>query len=179
MKGFGLAVKAFSEFVSRNPNCTLSIVGSGPDEDNLKTIVRQAQLESKVRFLGWMTRGDLQSEMASCDIFLFPSLRDGGGGVVIEAMAAGKPVVCLNISGPGMHVTNECGIKVDPGPPEKVVRDLAEALEHLYNNGELRRKLGDAARERVRSEYHWDKLGNRLMGYYKLSCSSKSVDRIN
>jgi glycosyltransferase involved in cell wall biosynthesis len=179
VKGFGLAIKAFNEFARRNPNCSLSIVGSGPDETHLRNIVHQAQLESKVRFLGWMSRSELRSEMASCDVFLFPSLRDGGGGVVIEAMAAGKPVVCLDLSGPGMHVTTDCGVKINPGPPGKVVQDLATALEHLYQDGELRQKLGNAARERVQTAYHWDKLGKRLMEYYDLSLNSKGADRVN
>ena len=179
VKGFGLSIKAFKEFVDRNPNGSLSIVGSGPDEPHLRDIVHRAQLETKVHFLGWMPRNELQSEMASCDVFLFPSLRDGGGGVVVEAMAAGKPVVCLDLSGPGMHVTSDCGVKVNPGPPGRVVQDLAAALEHLYRDGELRRKLGNAARERARTEYHWDKLGDRLMKYYSHSLGSQETVRVN
>ena len=177
VKGFGLTIKAFREFAGRNANCSLSIVGSGPDESRLMEIVRDAQLESKVHFLGWMPRNELRSEMAACDVFLFPSLRDGGGGVVVEAMAAGKPVICLDLSGPGMHVTSECGVKIEPGRPNQVVRDLAAALERLKNDSELRQRLGSAARERAQAEYHWDNLGERLTQFYPHSIGRENGGR--
>jgi glycosyltransferase involved in cell wall biosynthesis len=105
--------------------------------------------------------------MAYSDVLLFPSLRDGGGTVVIEAMSAAKPVVCLDIGGPGLHINEECGIKLVPTSPSDTVRNLADALERLYLSEDLRIKLGQAARERVEREYHWDKLGDRLMALYQ------------
>jgi glycosyltransferase involved in cell wall biosynthesis len=105
--------------------------------------------------------------MASSDVLLFPSLRDGGGTVVIEAMSAARPVVCLNAGGPGLHITESCGIKVDPQSPPKTVADLAAALERLYLDDGLRERMGAAGRERARESYHWDKLGDRLMEIYR------------
>ena len=84
----------------------------------------------------------------------------------IEGRAAGKPVVCLDIGGPGMHVTDECGIKITPKSPEETVRELAEALERLYLDKELRLRLGKAAQKRAKEMYHWDQLGERLTGIY-------------
>ena len=123
-----------------------------------------------------MDRDKLLSEMGSCDVFLFPSLRDGGGAVVVEAMSAGKPVACLDVGGPGLHITDECGIKVTPLSPQSVVRDLAEALERLYLDEDLRLILGKAARERAEREYHWDRLGERLMKIYQETIEPKSND---
>ena len=105
--------------------------------------------------------------MRSCDVFLFPSLRDGGGLVVVEAMAAGKPVICVDLGGPAMHVTEDCGIKVAPLSPEQVVRDLAAALERLFRDKPLRVQMGEAARRRAERVYHWDRLGERILGVYK------------
>jgi glycosyltransferase involved in cell wall biosynthesis len=105
--------------------------------------------------------------MRSCDVFLFPSLRDGGGLVVVEAMAAGKPVICLDLGGPGLHVTKGCGIKVPASSPEQAVRDLAEALGQLYQDPELRLRMGRAARERAARLYHWDRLGERMLEIYQ------------
>jgi glycosyltransferase involved in cell wall biosynthesis len=76
-----------------------------------------------------MPRGELLSNMESHDVFLFPSLRYGGGAVVIEAMAAGKPVVCLDTGGPGMHITDDWGFKIIPRSPRDAVLELASALE--------------------------------------------------
>ena len=87
----------------------LRIIGDGPERARLEKLIRELDLENEVRLLNWMTQDGLFREMSECDVFLFPSLRDGGGLVVVEAMAAGKPVVCLNLAGPGLHVTEACG----------------------------------------------------------------------
>ena len=105
--------------------------------------------------------------MASSDVLLFPSLRDGGGTVVIEAMSAARPVICLDAGGPGLHITDSCGIKVDPKSPAETVASLADALERLYLDEGLRQRMGEAGRERARESYHWDKLGDRLMEIYR------------
>lgn len=169
VKGFGLAIKAFKEFVGKYPEAEFSIIGSGPEEARLKDIVSRLQLHSKVHLLQAMPREELLSMMASCDVFLFPSLRDGGGTVVIEAMAAGKPVVCLDTGGPGMHITEECGFKIAPRSREHTAHELAEALERLYLDGEMRQKMGQAARQRAEQVYHWDRLGERLMEIYQVA----------
>ena len=82
-------------------------------------------------------------------------------------MAAGKPVICVDLGGPGMHVTEDCGVKVAPLAPEQVVRDLAAALERLYTDEGLRLRLGKAARERAARLYHWDRLGERMLEIYQ------------
>ena len=166
VKGFGLALKAFKGLVEKYPDCELTIVGSGPDEPRLRDAVRRLSLDSKVRILPAMHRDDLLAEMGAYDVFLFPGLREGGGAVVVEAMAAGTPVVCLDVGGPSMHVTEESGLKVAPMTPDITVRDLTLALERLLNEQALASRLGIAARERVKQYYHWDKLGEQLNNIY-------------
>lgn len=167
VKGFALAIKAFKEFEHRNPDAEFSIIGSGPEEPRLRELVRRSDLGQQVKFLPSMTREALLTQMASCDVFLFPSLRDGGGAVVIEAMAAGKPVVCLDTGGPGMHVTEECGVKINPSSPQRAVVEIAEALDRLCRNENLRLELGKGAAKRASRMYHWDRLGERLMVVYR------------
>ncbi|MDA0265294.1 MAG: glycosyltransferase, partial [Chloroflexi bacterium] len=108
----------------------------------------------------------LLSKMGACDIFLFPSLRDGGGTVVVEAMGMGKPVICLDSGGPGMHINQECGVKITPISPDQAVNEIASALEDLYSNAERRSELGEAARKRAEEFYLWDRLGERLKKLY-------------
>ena len=179
IKGFGLAIKAFKLFADRHMESRLIIAGSGPEEPRLRDLIRRAQLEDNVELLGAIPRENLLCKMASSDVILFPSLRDGGGTVVIEAMSAAKPVVCLDIGGPGLHITEACGIKVTPGSPPDTIHDLAEALERLYLDEGLRLELGEAARERVEQMYHWDRLGERLMKIYQplLPCEPSNDQR--
>lgn len=167
VKGFALAIKAFKKFADQYPETEFTIIGGGPEEPRLRAILHSLCLDTKVRMLPQMPRDNLLSKMASHDIFLFPSLRDGGGAVVIEAMAAGKPVVCLDTGGPGMHVTAESGVKIKPGSPESAVDELAKALERLYLDKHWRSDLGRAAKERAELEYHWDRLGERLLAVYQ------------
>jgi Glycosyltransferase len=119
-------------------------------------------MEEHIRFVPWMPRRELITRMTACDVFLFPSLREGGGIVVIEAMACGKPVVALDSAGPGFHIQPEWGLKVEPRNPEQVVEDLAAALERLWKDPGLRLRLGRAARRRAEDFYLWDRLGERL-----------------
>jgi glycosyltransferase involved in cell wall biosynthesis len=167
VKGFSLAVKAFKEFVEKRPESRLTIIGRGPEEDTLRSLIHESNLDDKVQLAGEMPRGTLLSEMAACDVVLFPSLRDGGGTVVIEAMSVGKPVVCLDTGGPGMHIDDGCGIKITPSSPGNTVSELASALERLYSDEGLRHKLGKEARRRAEESYHWDRLGDRLMEIYR------------
>ena len=167
VKGFGLSIRAFKLFADKFPNVRLTIVGDGPEAPRLRSMIQRCKLENRVDLPGAFPRQELLSRMASSDVLLFPSLRDGGGTVVIEAMAAAKPVICLDIGGPSLHINEECGIKITPSSPADTVQDLAEALERLYLDEGLRVRLGKAARKRAEQEYHWDKLGERLMEVYR------------
>ena len=172
IKGFDLAIRAFKGFLDRcavmlTPGeIEFAIIGDGPEQPRLEALIRESGLEKYVYISGWMPHDKLLAKMTSCDVFLFPSLRDGGGAVVVEAMAAGRPVICLDLAGPGMHVTGACGIKIPTSSPEQAVSDMASALERLYKDKELRSRMGRAARERAEQVYHWDRLGERMMDIY-------------
>jgi len=166
IKGFALAIKSFKIFSDIVKNAKLIIIGDGPELENLKILSEELKISDRVIFMGWQPREKLLENMLTCDIFLFPSLRDGGGQVVIEAMAAGKPVVCMDIAGPGFHIDKNCGIKIKPEYPDQAVRDIALSLEKLYFNEQLRGNLGARARDKAQTEYNWDNLGNKLQKIY-------------
>jgi glycosyltransferase involved in cell wall biosynthesis len=167
IKGFSLAIKAFKIFSDKFPETEFEIIGDGPELARLKNLVSKLRIEDKVKFKNWLPRSEFLKELTSCDVFLFPSLRDGGGQVVVEAMAAQKPVICLDIAGPGFHINNDWGIKIKPDFPEKAIKEMAEALEKLYFDKELRIQLGRKARERAEKEYLWDNLGEKLFKIYQ------------
>ena len=174
VKGFGLAIKAFKEFAAEYPDTSFEIIGSGPEEPRLREMIASADLQTKVTLQPAIPRHELLSKMTESDVFLFPSLRDGGGAVVIEAMAAGRPVVCLNTGGPGTHINQDCGFKIKPESPDSAATELARALGRLYKDEELRATLGRAGRARAEGEYHWDKLGDRLMAIYRQALQAKT-----
>lgn len=175
VKGFAMGIRAFKQFSEKYPDARLNIIGNGPEGPKLNALVHQCGLENKVTLLPGIPRKQLMSQMAGCDVLLFPSMRDGGGTVVIEAMSVGKPVICLDIGGPGMHITEECGIKVAPGSPEETVAKLAAGLERLYLDENLRVRLGKAGRKRAEQDYHWDRLGDRLLKIYRQTLEEELV----
>ena len=162
IKSFDLAIKTFEIFNKKFPESEFIIVGDGPELEKLKKLAG-----GRVKFEKWMLRKKLLEEIAESDVFLFPSLRDGGGQVVVEAMAQGKPVICFDISGPGFHVDENCGIKIKPDNSEQAIKDMASALEKLYVEEKLRLKLGEGAKKKVENFYNWDKLGERMQKIYE------------
>ncbi len=167
VKGFGIALKAFKEFTNKYPESEFSIIGSGPEQSQIEATIHDLNISSKVFLKQSMPRLELLSEMATCDVFLFPSLRDGGGTVVIEAMAMSKPVICLDTGGPGMHINDDCGVKISTHSSGHVVSDISKALERLYLDEPLRVRLGEAGRNRAERIYHWDRLGDQLKDIYE------------
>ena len=167
LKGVGLALKGFASFAEKCSDTELIIVGEGPEQERLQKLAGALRVQEKVQFRPWMSQWDLVLEMRSFHVFVFPSFRDGGGAVVVQAMAAGIPVICLDTAGPRMHVTDKCGIKIPLTNPEAFVVEMAQALERLYRDSALRSKMGEAARQRAEQIYVWDRHGEHLKEIYQ------------
>jgi glycosyltransferase involved in cell wall biosynthesis len=167
LKGFDLALRAFKVFAEKCPSAEFTIVGDGPELTVLQKLIRDLGLEGRVYIEKWMPRGQLLAAMRDCAVFVFLSLRDGGGLVVIEAMAGGRPVVCLGLGGPGLHVVEGSGIKIPAHSPEQVIAETAVALELLVKDNDLCERLGRGARQRAAEVYDWDHLAERLLKIYE------------
>jgi glycosyltransferase involved in cell wall biosynthesis len=94
----------------------------------------------------------------------------------MEAMAAGRPVICLDLGGPAVQVTDETGFKIPADEPYQAVRDLAAAMIHLVTEPELRVSMGQAGRKLVRENYTWQVIGERLNKLY-LEVGSRKVSQ--
>ena len=167
LKGFSLAVDAFGAFAKKYPSSEMIIIGDGPEKGRIRRLISRLGLEDKVRILPWLPRCEVLANMRSSDVFLFPSFRDGGGAVVVEAMGSGIPVVVLDSGGPGAHVSKDWGVKVAPASREAVVREMTAALEILYSDRALGQRLGAAGRKRALEFYAWDRLGDRMRDIYE------------
>jgi glycosyltransferase involved in cell wall biosynthesis/thymidylate kinase len=154
IKGFDLSVRAFAQLSKHDPTATLVIVGSGPDEARLKRLVVELGIQKAVQLVPWLPRDQAMAMMNDADVFLFPSF-EGGGMVVLEAMAHGLPVVCLDFGGPGEMVTADCGIVVKVGDFKDTIQRLADALSALAQNSALRQTMSAAGRRRIEANYLW------------------------
>ena len=172
LKGFALALRGFGRFAAGRPGAEFVIIGSGPEEETLNRLVEELGLAGRVRMTGWLRRGDLLKEMRSSDVMLFPSFRDGGGAVVVEAMASGKPVIALDSGGPGFHVRPEWGFRIEPRSPDYVAAEIAAALETLHGDPSLVRAMGEAACRRAEDFYLWDRHGDRIRDIYQAALAA-------
>lgn len=124
------------------------IVGDGPDQGGVEAEVRELGLESAVELSG--PRGDVPELLAQADVFVLASRSEGGPISILEAMAAGLPVVASDVGGVGDLVADGAtGLLVPPADPDA----LAAALDRVLADPELRRRLGAAGRERARERF--------------------------
>jgi glycosyltransferase involved in cell wall biosynthesis len=176
IKGLPLAIRALDIVRRSCPDASLELIGEGPERGRLERLAFGLGLAEHVRFANWLPREDIFAKMRQSRVFVFPSLRDGGGAVVIESMASGTPVVCLDVGGPGFHVQPPWGIKVEPLDEDSVVVDFAAALVRLCRDEDLRTGLARAGLRRAEEYYCWDKLGEGVKTIYRdvLGGGSKS-----
>ncbi len=151
-KGVQMGLDAFH--AANLPASELWIIGDGPERKRL-----EKSAGPQVRFFGELPRPEALARLAECDVLLHPSLHDSGACVITEAMALGKPVVCLALGGPALQVTRETGIAVAALTPGQAVADLTAALRTLGQDPQLRRQMGEAARRRVAGHMSWDAKG--------------------
>jgi glycosyltransferase involved in cell wall biosynthesis len=163
-KGFHYGLRAFAE--AKPSRAEYWIVGDGPERSRLETLTRALGLEKRVHFWGALDREETLTKLGKCHILVHPSLHDSGGSVCLEAMAAGRPVVCLNTGGPATLITEEAGFKVAITDPYQTVHDLANAITRLIHDPDLRTRMGSAGRRRVR-EINWETRGSLWIKLYK------------
>jgi glycosyltransferase involved in cell wall biosynthesis len=166
-KGFKLGLHAFARFRSRLEASQYWIIGDGPEREALARVAGELGVAGSVKFWGAIPRQQVLERLRECDVLVHPSLHDSGGWVCLEAMAAARPVVCLDLGGPALQVTEETGIRVPAVSPEQVVTDLSAAIERLAKDPTLRVSMGNAARQRVREHFDWDQKGALMMSLYE------------
>ncbi len=164
-KAMPLLLEALAQ-LPRGFECEVTILGRGYLRADWERMSRRLGVAGRLRWLGWVPFEEAQQAYHEADALVFTSLRDTSGNVVLEALARGLPVVCLDHQGVRDIVTEDCGIKVPPTDPPSVIRGLRDAIVTLASDAELRRRLGAGARERAR-EYLWDHQGERMWSIYR------------
>jgi glycosyltransferase involved in cell wall biosynthesis len=167
-KGYHLGLRAFAGAKRQLPDCEYWFIGDGPERKRLERLAIELDIAECVRFLGTLPRDQVLDTLSESDVLIHPSFHDSGGYVCVEAMAAGRPVICLNLGGPGVLVRSDTGIKIHPRDPEQTVEELAQAMVSLGTDPQLRSRLAMAARRHVRDHLLWDAKGAILQQLYSL-----------
>ncbi|OQX17447.1 MAG: hypothetical protein BWK73_01915 [Thiothrix lacustris] len=152
-KGVHLAVRAVALANLRGVDATLTIIGDGPLHKYLKTLALDLNLGDRVTFRGHLPQKDLLDCYHQSEVFLFPSMHDSSGNVVVEALSRGLPVICLDLGGPKYFVNTDCArvipcVDVDV---DQICILLADRIVELAKNTTLRAAMSIAAFEQAES----------------------------
>lgn len=169
LKGIGFALEAFARLHAGIPEAEYWIIGEGPERRRLERLALRLGCADSVRFLGWQPRDKLFALLEEIDVLVHVSLRDAFGYVVVEAMAAGRPVVCLDAGGPAAIVGSEGGAVIPSGSPERIVEQLAETLRVWARHAELRESIGRRARTVALERFRWSRQEGALDEIYRFA----------
>jgi glycosyltransferase involved in cell wall biosynthesis len=142
VKGPEFLIEAAKDILSNYPQTYFVFAGDGPLKQRLERKAYELGINTNMRFLGW--RNDVTRVISVYDIFVFPSLNEGMGRVLVEAMALGKPVVASNVGGiPDLVTHGKTGFLVPPKDPGQ----LARYIQVLIEDEGKRKRLGQAGKE--------------------------------
>jgi len=153
-KGQHLLIQAARILADRNVDFKVVLVGDGPDADSLKALAAKLDVEGYVNFVGSVNHDEVQDYYNQCDIFCLPSFAEGIPIVLMEAMAKEIPCVTSRIVGIPELIDDQVDGLLTPASN---IDALADALEALLKNDNLRRELGERARAKVIDKYHLEK----------------------
>jgi glycosyltransferase involved in cell wall biosynthesis len=164
-KGPDMLIEAAAPFL-RDGRMTLDILGDGPLMGGLRSVVAAQGLQDAVTLHGWVDHKDLQGRLAGTQLLTFPSVREFGGGVVLEAMALGMVPVIVDYAGPGELVTPGTGIKIPIGSRTEVIAGMRQALARLAAAPETIPAMAEAALQRVTDHFTWDRKARQIGAIY-------------
>jgi len=166
IKGALLALRAFALAHQQFPGLVLTLVGDGPDTQATRALATELGLANAVEWTGKVSLDAVKSLLPQQDIFLFTSLRDTSGNVLLEAMAAGLPAVTLRHHGAAQIATDETAVRIPPAAAKTTIRQLADALVMLAKDGERRTRMGTAAIQRINELYLWPRKAEAMTEVY-------------
>lgn len=153
-KGFDLGIRAIKQLLDKGFEIELHIIGTGKERERLETMSGK-WLNERIFFHGNISYKNVQQLYMNSNALINTSLHDSGCMVVLEAMANGLPVICIDTGGPKVLTTDECAIKIAPEIPNKTVENIENAIHKLVVNPNLCDEIGSKARIRVRDEFEF------------------------
>lgn len=164
-KGAEMLLEACAELV-RAGQVEVEIVGDGPERARLEGTVAEQGLAAGVTFAGWLDHAAVQQRLRAAHVLGFPSIREFGGGAVIEAMAAGLVPVIVDYAGPAELVTAETGCRVPIGPRADIVAGVRAHIARLAADDGERSRLAQQALRRIERWYTWGRKAEQIAAVY-------------
>ncbi len=178
-KGADMLIEAIAQLKeSDRAKIQLNIVGDGSEKSDLQQKVEQLNLGNIVNFVGWVEQGETLEYYRKSDIFCFPSIREFGGAVVLEAMANGLPCIVVNNGGIGEYVTETTGFKIEPTSREYIVQELGNKIEYLLENKDVLKQMSSKSIARAK-EFEWGVKAENIAIVYQNAIADKKQLKIS
>ncbi|PWU18504.1 MAG: glycosyl transferase family 1 [Verrucomicrobia bacterium] len=173
-KGLHLSLPAFATFLRSRPQSEYWIINEGPETPRLKRMAEELGIADKVTFWGRLPElSQVYEKLAQCDVLIHPALHEAFGNVCLEAMAAGRPVICLDVGGPALQVTEQTGFKIRVDSAERTFGDMVGAMTLLHDDPAMRARMGAAGRDRAKAMFHWEGRSQEMSKFYLQAVAQK------
>ena len=159
-RGFDLVIESFARVAKENRNLHLTIVGKGADKQRLKGIAKSQGVQAQVTFTGNVPMDEYYRMLATSDIVVNASLKEGAVTVSFDSMAMGKPLICLDTTGYTRYFSNDYAVVIPRTRREEVIANLAAAMDRMTNADE-RTAIGEKARN-AGTQFTWQARGEEF-----------------
>ena len=169
-KGWVIALKAVARakaILGDEKPLRLRMLGRGKDEPAAAAMVAELGISNEVQLLKRIPLEELNQLIITSHAMIFSSVKDTSGTVVLEAMCKGKPLICLNHQGVGDMTTEDTAIRIEVGSLDDTVENFANAIVALARDEAHVKRLGEASRQRVLSDYVWDEKAKKMHAIYQ------------
>lgn len=174
-KGVHLGLEAFARL--EDERATYWIVGEGPEQERLQEQAEALGVADRVHFRSDLSRDEWLRILRTCDALVHPCLANSGSVVSLEAMAAARPVICLDVGGIRDQVAEGTGFKVSAASPDETISGLAQAMRTIAEDRDRAREMGRRARERVQQRFTWEVRGRLLNEAYAEALKGNQAER--
>jgi glycosyltransferase involved in cell wall biosynthesis len=165
-KGIALALHALAASKRRGVRFTYKITSRGPEMQHLTRLAAKLGLQAEVSIGNVLDRSGYITALKDSDVYLLPSLREGGGTSLMEAMLAGCVPIVADCGGPGQIVTDECGYRITVTTQAEMIGRMADTICHLDRNRDLLLSQGGASAKRIADHYTQEKWLARVEAAY-------------
>lgn len=174
LKGIQIAFDALKELKKKGVPLKLTLVGKGPFKSKLEDIAIENDISQDLNWIDWLPREELQKVYRSSDAFLFPSLHDSGGMVVLESLQQGVPVICFNLGGPDLFVNDTVGYKINVVDSSyvQVIESLTKVFETIHQDRSILRGKSAKCKEWVK-QFKWDNTVDKV--YCQIESDVKKI----
>lgn len=169
VKGYGILIKAVKVLKEKGIDVHLILIGDGPQRKALQELSEKLGLSSSIKFTGWLESDEKFKFLAASDIYVMSSIHEGFGVVLLEAMAAGVPIIATDQGGQTDIIKDSrSGILIPPGKAEK----LAEAVLSLAKDPKKRENISTFNKSYVK-EYDISRIAERYLDIFNEAINSK------